>query len=171
MDLEITLKKEDFKRFKKCFKIAWTLASRSNLKTAQEWVTAQKISVFFDLQDNINSAKIDEAIFIDDENDEGKGLFQPHLYDLALETYWPAAEDKDSKDIRTLPDEVQTTMADVQIDFYPGETIADGNEVGQRAREYFMRDHNYFNLEHYSKKIAFTKTIEVLANPNYDVYF
>jgi len=172
MDLEITLKKEDFKRFKKCFKIAWALASRSNLKTVQEWVTAQKISVFFDLQDNINSAKIDEAIFIDDdENDEGKGLFQPHLYDLALETYWPAAENTDSNDVRTLPDEVQTTMADVQIDFYPGETIADGNEVGQRAREYFMRDHNYFNLEHYSKKIAFAKTTEVLANPNYDVYF
>lgn len=51
-------------------------------------MTAQKISVFFDLQDNINSAKIDEAIFIDDdENEKGKGLFQPHLYDLALETY------------------------------------------------------------------------------------
>ncbi|WP_342256647.1 DUF2779 domain-containing protein [Spiroplasma endosymbiont of Poecilobothrus nobilitatus] len=172
MDLEITLKKEDFKRFKKCFKIAWTLASLSNLKTAQEWVTAQKISVFFDLQDNINSNKIDEAIFIDDdENDEGKDLFQPHLYDLALETYWPADEDTDSNDVRTLSDEVQTTMTDVQIDFYPGETIADGNEVGQHAREYFMRDHNYFNLEHYSKKIAFAKTTEVLANPNYDVYF
>lgn len=57
------------------------------------------------------------------------------------------------------------------IEFYPGETIADGNEVGQRAREYFMRDHNYCNLEHYSKKIAFAKTSEVLANPNYDVYF
>lgn len=50
-------------------------------------MTAQKISVFFDLQDNINSAKIDEAIFLDDENEGGKGLFQPHLYDLALETY------------------------------------------------------------------------------------
>ncbi|QED25068.1 DUF2779 domain-containing protein [Spiroplasma citri] len=171
MDLGITLKKEDFKRFKKCFKIAWTLASRSNLKTVQEWVTAQKISVFFDLHDNINSAKIDETIFLDDENEGGKGLFQPHLYDLALETYWPADEGADNNDVRTLPDDAPTTMADVKIDFYPGETIADGNEVGQRAREYFMRDHNYFNLEHYSKKIAFAKTTEVLANSNYDVYF
>ncbi|WP_374696605.1 DUF2779 domain-containing protein [Spiroplasma endosymbiont of Polydrusus formosus] len=165
MDLEVTLKKEDFKRFKKCLKIAWTLASRVNLKTVQDWVTAQKISIFFDLQDNINSAKIDESAFFDDNNnDNTKGLFTPHLYDLSLETYWPDDE-------ITSDDNVIKLQDDVKIDFYPGEKIADGNEVGKRAREYFMRDHNYFNLEHYSKKIAFAKTIDVLADPNYDVYF
>ncbi len=174
MDSVLTLKKEDFKRFKKCLKIAWTLASRTNLKTVQQWVTEQKISVFFDLQDNINSAKINDSDFIGSDDDEtavGSGLFTPNLYDLALETYWPADKNESIRDdVRYFSDDVQSTVPDT-IDFYPGDTIADGNEVGQRAREYFMRDHNYFNLEHYSKKIAFAKTTEVLANPNYDVYF
>ncbi|WHQ37544.1 DUF2779 domain-containing protein [Spiroplasma sp. SV19] len=175
MDSVVTLKKEDFKRFKKCLKIAWTLASRTNLKTVQQWVTEEKISVFFDLQDNINSAKINDSDFIDSDEDDTTGeagLFTPNLYDLALETYWPAEKDETvSDDVRYLNDDVQSIVTTDTIEFYPGETIADGNEVGQRAREYFMRDHNYFNLEHYSKKIAFTKTTEVLADSTYDVYF
>ncbi|AHF57605.1 DUF2779 domain-containing protein [Spiroplasma eriocheiris] len=179
MDAKLTLKKEDYKRFKKCFKLSWALANRANLKQVQTWVSEQQLSVFFDLKDNIHGAKIDEDNFLNDENEDEENnninILNENLYDLMLETSWPAGEGEDDFDTQKLinyyDDLNQLIDPEEIIEFYPGETIADGNEVGARAREYFTRDYKCFNLDHYSKKNAFAKTQEVLQDQSYQVYF
>ncbi|AGM26306.1 hypothetical protein SSYRP_v1c07160 [Spiroplasma syrphidicola EA-1] len=177
MASKLTLKKEDYKRFKKCFKIAWTLAKRENLAAVRNWVLNKELSVFFDLKDNINGAKINDDDFLadDDDNEEDDSLlFDPNLYDLTLETFWPAdgeSDDNETKKLLAIDKIQETKITDNPIPFYPGETLADGEEIGQKAREFFMRDGHYFNLDLYSKKIAFAKTQEVLADERYQIYF
>lgn len=163
MNSKIILKKEDFKRFKKCLKIAWTLKSLNNLKIVKEWVKTKKISVFFNLKNN-NFKK----------NKKEKYLFFPYLYNFLLKkNWWLTSIDKINiiNNNKKLINSNEININNFDINFYYSELIIDGNKVGKYARKYFMRNYNCFNFENYSKKNNFIKTVEILSNKNYDVYF
>lgn len=148
---KITIKKEDYKRFQECAKKTWILANIGNVRYTNELLKQEQISCFFDIQDNQNGSKVDDADFT--------GINEKTFLQLQ-ETLWP--------------DDVKIDVYH-QDDHYPGETIADGNEVGEKAQQYFERNYNCVNLEIYERSLAFEKTklnledktIEVLFEPSF----
>lgn len=152
---KIIIKKEDYKRFQECAKKTWVLANIENVRYTNELLSQSQISCFFDIQDDQNGSKIDDADFI--------GINEKTFFQLQ-ETVWP--------------DEIKVNVYQ-EDNHYPGETIADGNEVGEKAQQYFERNYNCVNLDIYEWSLAFEKTklsledktMEVLFEPsfNYDV--
>lgn len=136
--------KDDYKHYRTCQKLTWFL-SEKHFHLAKQLIDDKKIVNFIELTNTKTSSKINSF--------EGN---------LAADQQIETITDLDYLNLDDQGFEEESTD-----DFYVGETIADGLETGQYAREYFMQDYQCFNFE--TNKTS--NQSEILNDKNYQVFF
>ncbi|ATG97339.1 DUF2779 domain-containing protein [Mesoplasma lactucae] len=153
--------KEDFKRaYTTCLKEAWILHSKENFNMAKKFYDEKLF------QYNIDQTIDDEADF----NDDASAINLFEAFKQAFET---------EKDIESLEKWNKAWEAEDGFDFevYAGDSIVDGNEVGEKARELFdLKLFNYnekhntnlqsLDLGYLTFKDALKRTKEVFKDAN-----
>ncbi|WP_051636035.1 DUF2779 domain-containing protein [Mesoplasma photuris] len=161
MKLKTPVKKEIFKlALVDCAKAAWIFNTKENFAKSVQWKAEHKFEYFLDAELNSNDEYSSDASSID-----------------VYETYMNL--NKDSEDYEKLAKEWEELWEDpmgFEISKFSGETIADGNEVGEKARKYFDEKLQYENnlknidwesinlVRHKNSNEAVVKTKEALTN-------
>lgn len=166
MKNKIILKKEDYKRYKKCIKIFWTFANYKNFQQVKQWINDKKISVFFDLTDKT----YDNNIEINKNNNmlnnfliKNTKKYNTNIYNINSETLWITNKQKWKW--------YNLKSINIKNIFYTKKRIIDGLQVGKKAQKYFEKKYNCFNLEKYNKKKSLKKTKKILKNNKYQILF
>lgn len=150
------IRKEDYKRFKICSKNAFAMFNKENFLQVNDLIQQKEVQLQkLELQ-NFDSDSDISINFSPQNIEENKKLFNN-----SIETTF-----KDDESAFEISNKTENTLPD-----YPGEQIQDGNEVGQLAREYFMRYGNYIDLDVYSQKEAIKKTKTLIENKAYNYFF
>ncbi|WP_338972912.1 DUF2779 domain-containing protein [Spiroplasma endosymbiont of Panorpa germanica] len=129
------LSKEDFKRgLTTCYKEMWVMHSQENFSQAIEWINAKKV------QFNLKAEVSNDSDF--DSTGSSIDLFETYFKIFESEIDKNKSDDEDLKNLwkkqwLDLNDDNTLQVDGFDLTKFEGESIIDGNLVGEAAKQYF----------------------------------